>query len=390
MVRTAVLTAVLLPALVARAQIGSVPTDALPNPYQTIENFFKLPDGRSYGAVSAIEIDKDGKSLWVAERCGGNSDCMAKPTVNPIVLFDSTGKVVRSFGAGMIASPHGIYVDRDGNLWVTDYSDNAPRPARGTPPAGAAGGRGAAAGRGAGGAGAAAPGGIAGAGPARGTGPVGAAAGATIGQQVLKFSPDGKLLMTLGKKGGARDPEFFYQPNDIVVASNGDIFVAEGHGAGGRILKFDREGKFIMQFGSAGSGPGQFNAPHALAFDSRGRLFVGDRGNNRIQLFDQNGKFLEEWRQFGRPSGIYIDRNDILYAADSESAPGRNNATWHRGIRIGSARDGKVTAFIPDPWTGDPATQPATTAPEGVVADAAGNVYGSEVTEQGVKKYLKK
>jgi DNA-binding beta-propeller fold protein YncE len=391
-------------------QAGAKPTNALPNPYQTIENHFKLPEGRTWGSISAVDIDKDGRSIWIAERCGGNSDCMAKPTVNPILLFDASGKLVRSFGAGTIASPHGIFVDRDGNVWVTDYSDNAPRPARGAAAPGGAGGAdaaaggrdaaggAAAAGRGAGrgrgaaadpGAGGAAAAGAAARGAARGgpAGPVGAAAGATIGHQVFKFSPEGKLLMALGKAGGARDPEYFYQPNDVQVAPNGDIFVAEGHGGGGRILKFDRTGKFIKQFGAAGSGPGQFNTPHALAMDSRGRLFVGDRGNNRVQLFDQEGKFLEEWLQFGRPSGVYIDKNDVFYAADSESSPTRNTADWKRGIRIGSARDGKVTAFIPDPWTADP--QPATTAPEGVAADAAGNVYGAEVTERGMKKYLK-
>ena len=216
---------------------------------------------------------------------------------------------------------------------------------------------------------------------------MGAAAGATIGHQVLKFSPDGKLLLALGKKGGAREPDYFYQPNDVVTASNGDIFVAEGHGGGGRVLKFDRTGKFLLQFGTAGAGPGQFNTPHALALDSRGRLFVGDRANNRIQIFDQSGKFLEEWRQFGRPSGIFIDANDVLYSADSESAATRNDATWKRGIRIGSARDGKVTAFIPDPWTATPV--PATTSPEGVAADKDGNVYGAQVTETGMKKYQK-
>ena len=192
--------------------------------------------------------------------------------------------------------------------------------------------------------------------------------------------------MELGKPGGARDPEFFYQPNDIVVAPNGDIFVAEGHGGGGRILKFDRSGTFLMQFGSAGSGPGQFNTPHALAMDSRGRLFVGDRGNSRIQIFDQSGKFLEDWRQFGRPSGVYIDANDVLYVADSESSPTRNNASWKRGIRIGSARDGRVTAFIPD---ATPAATPITAA-EGVAADAAGNVYGAVVPARMIQKHVRR
>ena len=415
-----VVTAVTTAGWRTSAQTGSV--NDLPNPYQTVENYFKLPEGRSWGAISAIEVDKDGRSIWIAERCGGNSGCLANPTVNPVLLFDASGKLVRSFGAGQIISPHGIHVDRDGNVWVTDYSDNAPRPARGAGAgAGARGGaaaaadgavaatgRAAGAGRGRGAAGAADAGAAGAAGAAQTTagqgasasgaaagrgaapaGPVGAAAGATIGHQVLKFSPEGKLLMALGKAGGARDPEYFYQPNDVLVAPNGDIFVAEGHGAaGGRILKFDRTGKFLMQFGKSGSGPGEFNVAHALAMDSTGRLFVGDRANNRVQIFDQSGKFLAEWTQFGRPSGIFIDRNDMLYVADSESSPTRNTGGFKRGIRIGSVKDGKVIALIPDPWTATP--QPATTAAEGVAADAAGNVYGSEVTEQAVKRYVKR
>ena len=347
------------------------PNDNLPSPYEAVENYFKLPAGRTWGAISAIEVDRDGRSIWIAERCGGNSGCSANPTVDPVLLFDSQGNLVRSFGAGMLLSPHGIHVDAEGNVWVTDYSDNAPRVARGgAATAGARGADGAPAGRGA-------------------AGPVGAAGGATKGQQVLKFSPQGTLLMALGKAGGARDPEYFYQPNDVLTAPNGDIFVAEGHVAmGARILKFDKTGKFVKQFGKNGAGPGEFNVPHALAMDSRGRLFIGDRSNNRIQIFDQDGKFLEEWKQFGRPSGLYIDSNDVLYVADSESAPTRNGADWKRGIRIGNARDGKVTGFIPDPWKTLPA--PATTAAEGVAADAEGNVYGAEVTEQRVQRYTKR
>ena len=403
----ALATIIAVPAVIgwtARAQ-GPSSNDP-PNPYRTVENHFKLPEGRKWGAISAIDVDKDGRSIWVAERCGGNSGCPANPTINPVLLFDASGKLVRSFGAGLIMSPHGIHVDRDGNVWVTDYSDNAPRPARGAAPAAdgargagagaapAAGGAGRARGVARGGAADAAATGAArqaGAGPpaARGpAGPVGAAAGATIGHQVLKFSPEGKLLMAMGKPGGARDPEYFYQPNDVLVAPSGDIFVAEGHGAGGgRILKFDKTGKFLKQFGTSGAGPGQFNVAHALAMDSRGRLFVGDRANNRVQIFDQDGKFLEEWKQFGRPSGVFIDKNDILYVADSESDDTRNPGL-KRGIRIGSARDGRVTGLIPDPWTADP--RPATTSPEGIAADAAGNLYGSEVTETNVRQYVKK
>src|SRR5436309_155413 len=157
----------------------------------------------------------------------------------------------------------------------------------------------------------------------------------------VEIDTEGKLLMTLGKPGGAAEPDYFYQPNDVLVAPNGDIFVSEGHGAGNnRILKFSKDGKLIKSWGKLGTGPGDFDQPHSLAMDSRGRLFVGDRNNNRIQIFDQDGKFLAEWKQFSRPRGVYIDKNDTIYVADSESeSVARNHNGWKRGIRIGSAKD---------------------------------------------------
>ena len=360
------------------AQSGPPAVNDAPNPYRTVENWAQLPEGRKWGSLSAVEIDKDGKSVWVAERCGGNSACLESPNIDPILHFDASGKLLKSFGAGILVSPHGIYVDRDGNVWVTDYQDNAPRPARGAAgPAGAGGG--------------AAPGQAVPApapAPARGTGPIGPAAGATKGHQVFKFSPDGRLLMTLGHAGGAVDPEFFFQPNDVIVARNGDIFVSQGHGQGqSEILKFSKDGKLIKRWGKTGSGPGEFDQPHTLAFDSEGRLFVGDRNNNRIQIFDQDGRFLEQWTDFSRPSGLFIDKRDTLYVADSESGSvARNHPGWKRGIRIGSVKDGKVTAFIPDP--NEAAT--GTSAAEGVAADADGNVYGAEVGPRTLKRYVRK
>ena len=349
------------------------PTNDASNPYQPIENYFKLPQGRTWGSTSAVEIDKDGKSIWVAERCGVNS-CLDRASGQmsnlPTVLkFDPSGKLVKSFGEGLLIFPHGIFVDREGNVWVTDGQDNAPVPARG------GGGGGRAAGEG-----------------GRGQGRTGPLPGSTKGHQVFKFSADGKLLLTLGKAGGAADPDYFYQPNDVLVAPNGDIFVSEGHasapGSNARVLKFDKTGKLIKSFGKYGTGPGEFDQPHALAMDSRGRLFVGDRNNNRVQIFDQNGTFIAEWKQFSRPSGLFIDKNDNL-ESDSVS---QNHNGWKRGIRVGSAKDGTVKAFIPDPETRTRSADnfTGTSAAEGVASDSQGNIYGAEVGPKRVMKYTRR
>jgi sugar lactone lactonase YvrE len=370
----------------AAAWMSATPTNDLPNPYTTVEGWAKLPEGRTWGSTSAVDIDRDGKSIWVAERCAVNSCFDIKTNemspLQTVFKFDPNGKMVRSFGQGMFVFPHGIHVDRDGNVWVTDGQDNLPRRRPGMaadaplPPM-----------------------------PAK-----------VVGHQVVKFSPEGKVLLTLGKAGGNQpgqpaDPASFYQPNDVITYPNGDILVAEGHGnTHARLIRFDKNGKFLREFGKLGSGlEGEFNQPHGLAFDSRGRLFVADRSNNRIQILDGDTyKTLDTWYQFSRLSGIYIDRNDVLYGADSESGSvNPPHYMWKRGIRIGSARDGKVTAFIPDPShngltyemvdgkvvpkMADGSKPPGgTLAAEGVVVDRDGIIYGAEVGPRKLQRYVKK
>lgn len=302
------------------------------NPYRAMPGWGDI--GRDWGSTSAVYTTPEG-NVWVAERCGENT-CVGHEDLDNIFLFDADGKMLKSFGAGLIVWPHGIHVDSDGNVWVTD---------------------------------------------ARGEG--------NRGHQVHKFSPDGELLMSLGKAGVAgAGTDVFNQPSDVLIAPNGDIFVADGHGSEGnnRIVKFDSDGDFIKTWGSTGKEDGEFRDPHALAMDSTGRLFVGDRGNSRLQIFDQDGNHIETWTQFGRPSGLFIDGDDMLYAADSES-----NTTWGmnrgyaRGIYIGSAFDGWVTMHIPDP-NQDP-DNASTTAAEGVAVDADGNIYGAEVGPKQIVKY---
>lgn len=294
--------------------------------------------GREWGSVSAVYTTPEG-NVWVAERCGENT-CVGHDDLDNVFLFDPDGNLLKSFGAGLFTWPHGIHVDSQGNVWITDArGDDAGR-----------------------------------------------------GHQVHKFSPSGERLMSLGKAGTAgSNMDEFNGPSDVLVAPDGSIFVADGHGSAGnnRIMKFDANGDFIKTWGETGKEDGEFRDPHALAMDSTGRLFVADRGNSRTQIFDQDGEHLETWTQFGRPSGLFIDGDDILYAADSES-----NATWGanrgylRGIYIGSAFDGFVMFHIPDP-NQDP-DNASTTAAEGVAVDKDGNIYGAEVGPRQIVKYMKR
>jgi DNA-binding beta-propeller fold protein YncE len=302
--------------------------NAAPNPYQTIDNWAQLPPGRGWGMAIGLDIDIDGKSVWVFDRCGAKT-CTGS-SVAPIQKFDASGKVLTSFGAGMFNFPHGLFVDRDGSIWVTD-------------------------GKGEGG----------------------------KGHTAIKFSADGKVLMTLGTPGVAgNDETHFNGPSDVLVAPNGDIFVADGHGGdtNARVVKFSKDGKFITAWGHKGSGQGEFQTPHGLAMDSAGHLYVADRENDRLQIFDQDGKFIAEWKQFGRPSGVFIDKNDMIYVADSQSGE-KFNKSFKQGIRIGSVKDGKVIAFIDKAGTHE--------MPEGVAADAEGNIYGGFTANQTVKKFTK-
>jgi len=302
-----------------------------PNPYRMLDNWAQLPEGRPWGAPIGVELDhSDGKSIWVFDRCG--ADNCAGSNLAPIMKFDSSGKLIANFGAGMFNYPHGLFVDREGNVWVTDS-------------------------RGEGG----------------------------KGHTVIKFAPDGKVLMTLGKPGVSGDgPGMLNSPSDVVVSPKGDIFVADGHGekTNDRIMKISKDGKFIKAWGKHGSGPGEFDLPHTIALDSTGRVFVGDRSNSRIQIFDADGKFLAEWKQFGRPSSVFIDKNDTIYVADSQSDEKRNPG-FKQGIRIGSAKDGKLTAFIP---LVDPQLQSA----EEVAADDEGNIYAGFTSKRNLKKFVKK
>jgi sugar lactone lactonase YvrE len=303
--------------------------NAAPNPYKMQDNWLQLPEGRKLGQAIKVQVDhSDGKSMWVFDRCSGTS--CANSTIAPIMKFDSNGKFVRAFGANMFVQPHGLYVDNDGNVWAADN------------------------------------------GVLNGKGAI-----------VVKFSPDGQVLMTLGKPGMPGNAEgYFRGASSVVVAPNGEIVVGDGHGnnTNDRVVKFDKSGKQIATWGKHGKGQGEFDQLHGIAMDSQGRIFVADRGNSRVQVFDSSGKFVAEWKQFGRPSDVSIDKNDVIYVTDDQSNESRNPG-FKTGIRIGSAKDGKVTAFIPTPS--------AEESPEGVGFDDAGNLYGSWTGKTAVRRWTK-
>ena len=263
--------------------------------------------------------------------------------VDPIFKFDrNTGETLENFGAGVFVTPHGIGVDAEGNVWVTDFAGNQ---------------------------------------------------AGTKGHQVHKFTPDGELLMSLGVAGQpGNGPDQLNQPNDVIIAPDGSIFVADGHtgqnlttddemeearaaGLTGRIVKYSPEGEYIMEWGEIGTEHGQFRTPHALAFDAQGRLWVADRGNHRLEIYDQNGNYLESRYQFGRISDLFITENQMVYAIDSESNRLRH-INWKNGVRIGPAGQDVLTGFIPG-WDSDSRPNHGV-AGEGVGVDADGNVFVAE------------
>ena len=341
------------PAAAAPATPASNPITAqgLPNPApNVIRNWGQLPAGRSWGTTAGVDIDPIDGNVWAYERCGagaaggaggGGVDCETN-AVDPIFKFDrSTGAVLANFGKGVMVTPHGISVDKDGNVWVADFAGNK---------------------------------------------------AGTKGHQVHKFSPKGEKMLSLGLAGkpGNADGQF-NQPNDVVVGPDGSIFVSDGHdaqgmttsaalaeglarGATSRISKFSPDGKYIKSWGKIGVKHGEFRTPHALAFDAKGRLWVADRGNHRIEIFDQDGNYLESRYTFSRVSGLFI-KGETVYAIDSESGP-LNHANWRDGVRIGPVDEDRVVAFIPPFDREDRLYQGA--AGEGVAVDADGNVYAAE------------
>jgi sugar lactone lactonase YvrE len=321
----------LMIALENRGYTQSIDPNAAPNPYGMQENWAQPPTDRKFGGVIKVQVDhSDGKSIWVFDRCA-STEC-TNSMLPPLLKFDPSGKFVRAFGAGMFAIPHGLYVDRDGNVWAGDEIARNGK-----------------------------------------------------GADLIKFSPNGTVLMTLGKPGmPGNGPDYLTSASSVVVAPNGDIYVGDGHGIGtnDRIVKFSKEGKFIKAWAKHGNAASEIDTPHGIALDSAGRIYVADRVNNRVEIFSPDGEFIAEWKQFGRPSDVAIDKNDMIYVNDAQSTD-KTNPGFQKGIRIGSVKDGKVMAFIPqmDSTIG---------APEGLTVDEEGNIYASYPSKSAVRKFVKK
>jgi len=367
--------------------------EGLPNPAPTVTaNWGQIPAGVPMGTSAGMDIDPIDGNLWTYERCGqgavsptqatpptpppaaggrggrggaaapaggggggfGGANCSTDVTHKPVYKLDvNTGAILANFGEGIMVTPHGIGVDPQGNVWVTDFARSAD---------------------------------------------------GSKGMQVHKFSPTGELMMSLGEAGVAGNENGqFNQPNDVIVAPDGSIFVSDGHdgqgmttnqaiqdglaaGSTARISKFSADGTFIKSWGQLGLEHGQFRTPHSMAFDSRGRLWVADRGNHRIEIFDQEGNYLESRYTFGRISGVFITPEDMVYAIDSESSP-TGHPNWVNGVRVANLDEDRIIGFIPPFPTNrryDGGANPANpriyqgAAGEGIAVDRNGNVFAGE------------
>jgi hypothetical protein len=367
----AVVAALAIPTIAQDRTPRPVPKPTLPNPYRLVPDWptlpptMKGPNGHKWGEVIRVHVAPDG-NIWVFHRCfydkpAGDATCVNRGDDNPPILeFSPSGKLLRSFGVGLFGHPHGFTVDKDGNIWTTDTNDEETilgMPAKG-------------------------------------------ANGAALGQVVLKISPAGRVLMTIGTPGvRGTGPDTFDRPTGVSVASNGDIFVADGHSGNksnsGRIVKFSSDGKFIKTWGRLGPEPGNFREPHDLFVGgSKNYVYVADRQNNRIQVFDQDGTFIAAWTQFGQPSSVYVDRRDNIYVGATYQDPAQGNvmrattAPNDRAIVIGNAITGELKYLIPDP--GDLRTMTDTgTSASGIGVDDQGNIFAADVGFNNLRKYLK-
>jgi len=347
------------------------PKPTLPNPYRlapdwpTLPSSMKGPNGHKWGEVIRVHVAPDG-NVWVFHRCfndkpAGDATCVNRGDGNPPILeFNPAGRLLRSFGVGLFAHPHGFTVDKDGNIWTTDTNDDETilgMPAKD-------------------------------------------AKGVALGQTVLKLSAEGKTLMTIGTPGvRGTGPTTFDRPTGVSVAMNGDIFVADGHSGNksnsARIVKFSPDGKFVKAWGRMGPEPGNFREPHDLFVGgSKGYVYVADRQNNRIQVFDQNGTFIAAWTQFGQPSSVYVDKQDNIYVGATYQDPAQGNvmrATTgpnDRAIVIGDAITGALKYLIPDPGDLSKMTDTGTSA-SGIAVDDQGNVFAADVGFNNLRKYVR-
>jgi len=332
---------------------------ALPNPYRLAEGWPTLPksmNGGRWGEVIRVVVARDGH-IWVFQRCfntvpPGHATCIGRGEANPPMLeFDPSGKLLRSFGAGLFAYPHGFTIDGDGNLWTSDVNDEATVLGMSAKNA----------------------------------------QGVQMGQEVLKLSPSGKILMMLGKQGvSGNGPDTFDRPTGVAIASNGDIFVTDGHAPNqhnsARVVKFSKDGRYIKAWGHLGPAPGDFDEPHDIFIGgSQNRLYVADRKNSRIQVFDLDGNFIAAWKQFGQPSSVFVGKDDSIYVGAAFPDPSKKGGL--RGIVVGNAKDGSLKAFIPDP--ADPNKLDVGTTASGIAADEAGNIYAADVAAHNLRKYVK-
>ena len=347
----------------------------LPNPYRLVPDWptlpasMKGPNGHRWGEVIRVHVAPDG-NIWVFHRCfhdkpSGDATCLNRGDANPPILeFNPAGKLLKSFGVGLFAHPHGFTVDKDGNLWTTDTNDD--QTILGMPAQNAQ--------------------------------------GITMGHEVLKISPSGQVLMTIGQEGTAGNgPYTFDRPTGVAIAPNGDIFVADGHAPNksnsARVVKYSPNGTFIKEWGHMGSEPGNFREPHDIFVGgSRGYVYVADRQNNRVQVFDQDGRFIAAWKQFGQPSSVFVDKRDNLFVgatyqsvdtpARGRSVVGPTTAANDRAIVIGNAITGELKYLIPDPGDLSKMTDTGTSA-SGIAADDQGNIYAADVGLNNLRKYVR-